>query len=53
MPSNILLLQMRYRFLQKRLIEMAEEYGRTDPRVVACSKKLDKVVVQLQRRMAV
>lgn len=53
MPSNTLLLQMKYRALQKRLTEMADQYGRTDPRVIAQSKKLDKVVVQLQRGMAV
>lgn len=53
MSSNVLLLQMKYRFLQKRLIELAGKHGRTDPRVVACSKKLDKIVVQLQRRLVV
>lgn len=53
MPSNILALQMKYKALQKRLTEIAELYGRTDPRVIAQSKKLDKVVVQLQRGLAV
>lgn len=34
------------------LVELATTYGREDPRVLAASRRLDKLVVELQRRMA-
>jgi hypothetical protein len=31
------------------LVMIAERYGRTDPRVLAASRELDRLIVELQR----
>ena len=35
-----------------RLIELAKKYGRQDPRVLRESQRLDRLIVELQRRRA-
>lgn len=35
---------------RKRMEELAGKYGRQDPRVIAQSERLDKLIAELQRR---
>lgn len=52
MPSGYFSLYLRVAMGRKRLVELATRYGRDDLRVLAYSRKLDKIIVKLQRRMA-
>ncbi len=45
-------LTAQYHSLQQQLYELAQQHELTDEAVVLCSQQLDKVVVQLQRRLA-
>ncbi len=40
----------QYHSLQQQLYELAQQHELTDEAVVLCSRELDEVVVQLQRR---
>jgi len=42
----------QYYNLQQQLYELAQQHELTNEAVVRCSQQLDKVVVQLQRRLA-
>lgn len=42
-------LHLRAAIMRRRLEEMVDRYGTQDPRVLAMSRKLDKILVQLQR----
>lgn len=52
MPSGYFSLYLRVAMGRKRLEELVTRHGREDPRVLAYSRKLDKLIVELQRRMA-
>jgi len=43
-------LYLRVAMGRKRLEELATRYGQGDPRVLAYSRKLDRLIVELQRR---
>jgi hypothetical protein len=42
-------LHLQLAIMRRRLEEMVDRYGLGDPRVLAMSRKLDKILVQLQR----
>lgn len=45
-------LHLRAAIMRRRLEEMVDKYGTQDPRVLAMSRKLDKILAQLQRGRA-
>jgi len=49
---SVFKLNLRYKFATARLIDMAMRYGLSDHRVIEQSHKVDRLVVELQRRMA-
>lgn len=49
---NMFKLNLKYRLAQQRLVNTARDYGLHDPRTVAQSKRVDKLVNQLQRGLA-
>jgi len=49
---SVFKLNLRYKFATARLIDMAMRYGLNDRRVIKQSQKIDRLVVELQRRMA-
>jgi hypothetical protein len=46
---DIFKLHLQAVLMRYRLEEMVGKYGTQDPRVLAMSRKLDKILVQLQR----
>lgn len=52
MRDNLFSLHLQVAIQRQRLSDLAARYGQGDPRVLAQSRKLDKLVVELQRRMA-
>ncbi|QNB45862.1 Spo0E family sporulation regulatory protein-aspartic acid phosphatase [Thermanaerosceptrum fracticalcis] len=52
MSDNVFALHKRLCLLRRRLEEMCEKYGLTDPRVLAMSRKVDRLVVEMQKRLA-
>lgn len=50
MEKGYYALYLRVAMGRERLEELADRYGREDPRVLAQSRRLDKLVVELQRR---
>jgi len=51
MRDGLFSLYLRVAIGRKRLEDMVARYGREDPRVVEFSQRLDRDVVELQRRM--
>lgn len=43
-------LHLQVALLRQQLEDMAGKYGREDPRVIAQSKRLDKLILELQKR---
>lgn len=43
-------LHLRAAIMRRRLEEMVDKYGTQDPLVLAMSRKLDRLLAQLQRR---
>lgn len=50
METTLFSLHLKIVKSKQRLLELAEQYGRTDPKVLAYSRKLDKLIVEFQRR---
>lgn len=46
---HIFKLHLQAAIMRQRLEEMVDKYGTSDPRVLAMSQKLDRVLVQLQK----
>lgn len=42
-------LHLQAAIMRQRLEEMVDKYGTQDPRVLAMSRKLDKILAQLQK----
>ena len=51
METTIFSLHLRIVKSKQRLLDLAEKYGRTDTRVLAYSRKLDKMIVEFQRTL--
>jgi hypothetical protein len=49
MHSKLLALHMKIELLQKAMVRQAEKHGRTHPRVLAYSRKLDKAIVEFEQ----
>ena len=50
MSNNIFKLNLRCDIEKQKLIDLAMKYGLDDPRVIAQSHKVDKLVNEMQRR---
>lgn len=53
MANETFTMYLRFIKAKQQLIEIAEQYGINHPRVMACSRKVDALVVELQKRKAV
>jgi|GEM_PF-2202327 len=49
MYMNIFKLNLRLTMQKQRLVDMAMKYGLQDPRVIAQSHKVDRIVVEMQK----
>jgi radical SAM superfamily enzyme YgiQ (UPF0313 family) len=48
---ELYLLHLRIELLKKRLVRLAEDRGRTDPLVIALSRRIDQLMVEYMRKM--
>lgn len=51
MHNNLFSLHLKVETERRRMEEMTTRYGRKAPQVLEQSRKLDELIIQLQRRM--
>lgn len=51
MAPNVYSLQLKIVKGREQLVKMSEKYGRHDPKVLAYSRQLDKLIVQMMREL--
>ena len=48
--DNIFKQNLKFMLNQQRLIDMAMKFGLNDPRVIAQSRTVDRLIVEMQKR---
>jgi hypothetical protein len=49
--NYLFILHLKIEMMKKKLVRLAEDRGRTDPLVIALSRRIDQLMVEYMRKM--